>query len=160
MNHFIRTATASALSAFLFGCASPIPSPDIIGLDKASLLQKLGKPLRESIYEQGERWDYSRGPDGLNTYFIYIDKNDKVSRYEQVLTDTNFDRIKPGMTKAEVIQIIGDPPKRHSIGRDRGYVWSYRSFSTICIWFQVEFSTEDVVRSAGYNRRPSGIPCR
>lgn len=148
------------VSALSLGCTASLPTPDIIGLDRITVIEKLGKPNRESVKNDGVRLDYSRGPDGLNTYFVYLDKNGKVRDYEQALSDSNFARIARGMTKAEVIEIIGDAPKQHIIARDRGYVWSYRSFSTICIWFQVEFSPEDIVRSTGYNRRPTGMPCR
>jgi hypothetical protein len=150
----------SSVSALILGCTASLPNPDIIGLDRARVIEKLGQPNRESAKNDGVRLDYSRGPDGLNTYFVYLDRSGKVKDYKQVLSDSNFARIAPGMTRAEVIEIIGDAPKQHLIARDRGYVWSYRSFSTVCIWFQVEFSLEDIVRSTGYNRRPTGMPCR
>lgn len=160
MKHISKPLISLTLLLSLFGCTTSSPTPSIIGLDKSSLLQSLGKPIRVSTHGDGERWNYSRGTDGLSTYFIYIDREGKVSRYEQVLSDANFDRIKSGMTQDEVIKILGDPPKRHPLGRERGYVWSYRTFDTICIWFQIEFRPDDVVRSTGYNRRPTGIPCR
>lgn len=149
-----------ALSILLCACVAPTPSSSIIGLDKASLVKQVGKPQREGIYADGERWDYSRGHYGVFTYFVYFDSNGMVSRYEQVLSEKNFARIKPGMTKADVIQMIGDAPKYHSIARGRGYVWSYRNLSPECIWFQIEFDPEDVVRSTGYNRRPQIAACR
>ncbi len=130
------------------------------GKSRGEILAKFGKPMRSSLAPDGERLDYSRGPDGLNTYFLYLNHEGKVTRIEQALSENNFNRIQTGMSQSEVIEILGDPPKRHIIGRERGYVWSYRNFSTTCIWFQIEFTPEDIVRSAGYNRRPTGIPCR
>jgi len=150
-----------ALSALLSACVAPTPSSSIIGLDKASLVKQLGKPQRERSYPEGERWDYSRGLEGIFTYFVYLDSNGIVSRYEQVLSEQNFARIKQGMTKADVIDIIGEAPRQHGIARGRGYVWGYRNFwYPGCIWFLVEFDAEDVVRSAGYSRRPQLAACR
>jgi hypothetical protein len=149
------------LSALLSACVAPVPTTAIIGLDKPALLQKLGKPKRESVYLDGERWDYSRGHEGIFMYFVHIDSEGRVARYEQVLSEENFARIKPGMTKAEVIDIIGEGPRYNGIARGRGSVWSYKNFwSSVCIWFQVEFDADHVVRSTGYNRRPTIAACR
>ena len=149
------------LSALLSACGSLVPTAEVIGLDKTELLQKLGKPKREGVYLDGERWDYSRGHEGIFMYFVYIDRGGKVVRYEQVLSEENFARIKPGMTKAEVIDIIGEGPRYNGIANGRGYVWSYKNFrSSVCIWFQVEFNADHVVRSTGYNRRPIIAACR
>ena len=156
----LTTIMLLALSVLLCACVAPVPSSSIIGLDKASLEKQLGKPQRQGVYSEGERWDYSRGHYGVFTYFVYLDSNGIVSRYEQVLSEKNFALIKPGMTKADVIQIIGEAPKYHSIARGRGYVWSYRNLSHECIWFQIEFDPEHVVRSTGYNRRPQIATCR
>ncbi len=148
------------LPALVAGCVATSPLSVSVGDSKSEVVRQLGKPMRETALAYGERLDYSRGPDGLNTYFVYLDNEGRMSRVEQSLTDTNFSRIQAGMSQAQVIEILGDPPKRHQIGRERGYVWSYRSFSTVCNWFQIEFTPEDIVRSADYNRRPAGIPCR
>jgi hypothetical protein len=149
------------LSASLSACVTPVPTADIIGLDKPALLQKLGKPRREAVYLDGERWDYSRGHEGIFMYFVHIGRDGRVARYEQVLSDENFARIKPGMTKAEVIDIIGEGPRYNGIANGRGYVWSYKNFrSSVCIWFQIEFDPNHVVRSTGYNRRPTIAACR
>ncbi len=137
-----------------------VPLSSYVGQGKSSLIRKQGPPMRTTVLPSGERLDYSRGPDGLNTFFVYLDNAGKVSKVEQVVTEENFKLIKPGMTRDEVINTLGDAPKRHEIGRDRGYVWSYRTLSTICIWFQIEFTAENIVRSSGYNRRPTGIACR
>ena len=149
------------LLVLLAACVTPVPTTSIIGLEKPALLQKLGKPKRESVYMNVERWDYSRGYEGVFMFFVYFDRDGRVSRYEQVLTEENFARIKPGMTKTEVIDIIGEGPRYNGIARGRGYVFSYKNFwSSVCIWFQVEFDADHVVRSTGYNRRPAIAACR
>lgn len=160
MNSPIAFLRFFLLFPLIISCARPIPNSAIVGQSSLFLIETVGVPNREIAVDNGYRWDYSRGPDGLNTYFVYLDNDRKVIRVEQALTEKNFNRISSGMTTEDVIMMIGDPPKRHNIGRDRGYIWSYRSFSTMCIWFQVEFTLDGFVRSVGYNRRPSGIPCR
>ncbi len=151
---------ALALSLLLGGCVPMSPLSINARESKSEILRQLGKPMLETDLAEGQRLDYSRGPDGLNTYFVYVDKDGRMTRIEQALTETNFGRIQTGMSEVQVTEILGHPPKRHLIGRERGYVWSYRSFDTVCIWFQVEFSPDKIVRSVGHNRRPTGIPCR
>lgn len=156
----MRNFSLPILVLGLTGCVSMTSFSSYVGQSKGLLISKQGLPVRTTALPNGERLNYSRGPDGLSTYFVYLDNEGKVRNIEQVVTEENFKRIKPGMTREEVINTLGDPPKRHDIGRDRGYVWSYRSFSTMCIWFQIEFTGEDIVRSTGHNRRPTGIVCR
>lgn len=157
----LTTIMLLPLSVLLCACVAPTPSSSIIGLDKTSLVKQLGKPQREASYPEGERWDYSRGQYGVYTYFVYFDPTGTVSRYELALSEERFSRIQPGMTKEDVIQLIGEAPRRHGIARHRGYVWGYRNFwSSACLWFLVEFDAEDVVRSAGYSRRPQLAACR
>ncbi len=161
MHNKSKTIALLVASALLSACVTPVPTAAIIGLDKEALLQKLGKPTREAMSQSGERWDYSRGHEGIFMYFVHIDSDGRVARYEQVLSEENFARIKSGMTKAEVIEMIGEAPRQNKIARGRGYVWSYKNFrSSVCIWFQIEFDPNHVVRSTGYNRRPAIAACR
>ncbi len=160
MSSATKTLSKIVLVGLLAGCTALSPDFEVTGKSRTEILARLGSPMRSTPLPDGERLDYSRGPDGLNTYFIYLDREGKATRVEQVLSEANFSRIKAGMSQGEVIDILGDPPKRRIIARERGYVWSYRSFSTMCIWFQIEFAPDDIVRSAGFNRRPAGIPCR
>jgi hypothetical protein len=120
----------------------------------------LGAPTKIDRIDSGQRWQYDAGPDAIQAFFVYIDNDGYVRDSKALRSAAKFSLINAGMTKDEVIAQIGHSPKHHAIARDRGYVWSYRSFSTLCIWFQVEFSPEDIVRSTGYNRRPTGAPCR
>lgn len=98
----------------------------------------------------GKKLHFVRGPGGWDTYFVYLDDTDRVVRWEQVLTEERFDTIRSGMTQEQVIDAIGISKITNGLGRNRGYVWHYRYKTTQCRSFVVEFTPEDVVRSAGY----------
>ena len=75
-------------------------------------------------------------------------------RFEQVLTEERFARVVPDMSVKDVAQLIGRSRSTSGLARNRGFVWSYRYENPFCQWFQVEFTNEGKVRSAGYGKPP------
>ena len=102
---------------------------------------------------------FPRGPAGSHTYFVYLDDNDRVLRWEQVLTEDRFNSIQPGMTKDQIIQILGVTKIIHGLARNRGSVWHYRYETPHCKSFVIEFTPEDIIRSTEYRIR-SGRRCK
>lgn len=134
----------------LTACAGYAPHDQLVGKDRVALIASMGQPERETISEGNKKLHFVRGPGGWDTYFVYLDDNDRVVRWEQVLTEERFDTIRAGMTKEQVIETIGVSKITHGIGRNRGYVWHYRYKTTQCRSFLIEFTPEHVVRGAGY----------
>jgi len=50
---------------------------------------------------------YPRGPMGYHTYMAYIAPDGKLQHIENVMDQTSFARIRAGMTKAQVLRILG-----------------------------------------------------
>lgn len=155
------------LGTIMFGCAGYSPHqgylgqrPNVVGETREVLLSLMGHPEREQSSPDGMQvLHFPRGPAGSHTYFIYLDQNDKVMRWEQVLTEDRFDTIQPGMSKDQVIGILGITKITHGLARNRGYVWHYRYENPHCKSFVIEFALDDTVRSAGYRIR-SGRKCK
>ncbi len=143
-----------ALSAMLCACASYAPSPGFVGLSREQVIARLGAPDPDRNAQNPSRLDFPRGPMGKHTYFVYFDEEGKATRFEQVLTEERFGRIVPGMSAEDVIQLIGISRSTFGLARNRGFVWSYRYENPFCQWFQVEFTIEGEVRSAGYSKAP------
>jgi len=135
------------------GCASYGPSDESIGLDRDRIIEKLGPPTHERITESGAVLEYARGPYGRHTYFLILNSASRVDRWEQVLHERNFNKILPGATKDQVRSLIGQSFEILPLARGRGEVWSYRYETPLCVWFQIEFDQQGLVRSAG-----DGIP--
>jgi hypothetical protein len=158
MSALIKALVCLALIA-VTGCAGYAPSRQSIGQDRAALLASMGQPEREYALDGLSVLHYPRGPAGSHTYFIYLDGNNRVMKWEQVLTEERFNTISPGMTKDQVILTLGVTKINHGLSRNRGYVWHYRYETPHCKSFVIEFTPEDTVRSAGYRIR-SGRFCK
>lgn len=153
------TIAATALMALLLtGCTGYSPRDDLIGQHRAVLIARLGPPEREYPSGGMPKLHFPRGPAGWHTYFVCLDKSDRVTHWEQVLTEERFDRIRPGMSLAEVIDTIGISRIQNRLAGGRGHIWYYRYQNTQCRSFVIEFTDTDQVRGAGYIHR-SGRRC-
>ncbi len=139
----------------LSGCSSYSPTNKIIGKSRTEVIKLLGEPDPPlNLTKFPSRLDFPRGPAGKHTYFVFFDNKGFAKKFEQVLNQKNFSKIKPGMTLDEVIFILGKSKIKTSLGRKRGFFWSYRYENPLCRWFQVEFTENLIVRSAGISESP------
>lgn len=144
-----------ALSVLMFyGCSGYAPRATMLGSDVSEVVRILGTPSNELATPEGKILVFPRGPFGKHTYFVYFDQSGRMERWSQVLTEPNFDQIKPGMTQKAVIALIGASKIRDGLAFGRGYLWSWRYENSACLWFRVEFSPEDIVRSTIYQKPP------
>ena len=142
------------LVAGLVACAGYGPTQNDLGIPRSELVQRMGPPDLERQVAGQTRLEYPRGPMGRHTWFVYLDGSDRVTRWEQALTEANFMKVLPGMGDGNVSLLLGRPSERTRLARQRGDVWSYRYQNNSCLWFQVEISAEHQVRSAGYGTPP------
>lgn len=139
---------------FLGACAGYGPDKNLSGKDRAAVIALMGEPAADQKTASGSRLIYPRGPYGRHTYFVELNKDGQVIRWEQVLTEKNFKLISPGKSKAEVETLIGPSFIKTQLARNRGEVWAYRFETPFCIWFEIEFTAEGLVRSAGHGYPP------
>lgn len=154
IKHSITSVFVIALIVLLTGCAGYAPTNTMVGSGRDEIVQVLGKPTTELLTADGKLLIYSKGPFGKETFFVYLDRDGVMQRWEQVLDEKNFERIVPGITRDQVIEIIGESKDRFGLARGRGYVWNYRYINPFCFWFQIEFAADHTVRSAGYSKPP------
>lgn len=154
-----KSLALSLLVVTLSGCAGYAPTDTLIGKTRDEAISVLGKPTREMTVNGNTQLHYPRGPAGSHTYFVTIGPDNTVTRWEQVLTEENFARIKAGMNKQTVLALIGETAIQNGLARNRGYVWSYRYPTGECRSFMIEFTPEDIVRSTEFRLR-SGRQCR
>jgi hypothetical protein len=153
-HYCISVATLLATVLLLCACAGYAPDNRMLGNHRDQIIQIMGQPSTELTTPEGKVMMYPRGPFGKHTYFVYLNSDDRVERWTQVLDEKNFARIKPGMRRDEVVAIIGESKAVFGLARDRGYVWNYRYITPHCFWFQIEFASDDTVRSTGYGQPP------
>jgi len=159
MNVFKSNSLAGVLVFMLLsGCVGYAPNDRMIGESKDTVIQTLGKPSSELKSADGSILIFPRGPKGKHTFFVYLNEGGNVARWSQVLDEKNFALIKPDMHRDEVVSIIGESKDTYGLARDRGYVWNYRFVNAQCFWFNIEFTKENRVRSAGYSMPPECRP--
>jgi hypothetical protein len=97
------------LAILLGGCASYSGGGLKPGEDRLeNVLQVMGQPVISWQKPDGSvQLAFPRGPMGLETYMVYIEPDGRLRQIVNVLDDNNFARIKTGMTKDEVLHIIG-----------------------------------------------------
>ena len=150
MKNVLILLTALLLSA----CAGYSPNDRMLGSSREQVMQIIGESPTELMTPAGKVLIYPRGPFGKHTYFVYLNRDGVMESWAQVLDEKNFDRIKMGMRRDEVIATIGESKDTFGLARNRGYVWNYRYVNSFCFWFQIEFTSEDTVRSTGYSKPP------
>lgn len=80
---------------------------------ESEVRQTMGVPAMQwDLPGGGRQLAYPRGPGGFETFMVYTDAAGRLQRIVNVLDMENFARIQPGMSQAEVLQIIG-PPQPH-----------------------------------------------
>jgi len=94
---------------------------------EAEVRNQMGKPETERTFTDGsKRFEYPRGPQGLNTYMVDIDRDGKLQAITQVLTAANFAKIQPGMTEDEVRRLLGKPGQAAVFPLKPETVWSWK----------------------------------
>jgi hypothetical protein len=150
------TRASSALSALLLAaCGTYGPGKLAAGQTEADARAELGEPTaRTTLPNGGTRLDYARGPYGKHTYRVELDNGGKVASVSQLLTETNFETLRPGWSKQQVDDRLGPPSETRGGWRGLGEVWSYRyDWLSQCRWFQV-WLVDDKVREASYAPDP------
>jgi outer membrane protein assembly factor BamE (lipoprotein component of BamABCDE complex) len=135
MKLFIRRLLLLCSALLAFGCDKQGRPIEELGLDKLAkgvssegdVRAIMGKPDTVWEEEDGSRTlEYPKGPEGARTWVFIIDKNGKMQDYRQILTEENFARIKPGMSKDEVRRMLGKPRGVVQYKLKNEEVWDWR----------------------------------
>ena len=73
-----------------------------------------------------ETWEYPLGPLGVHTYMVSFGPDRAVRDVQQVLTDDNISRLRPGMSRDEVRRALGRPAGVSFSGRTDEEIWYWR----------------------------------
>lgn len=135
MKRLFRTILLLGTALLAFGCDKQGNPIQEFGLDKlakgisseSDVRMVMGQPDTVWEEEDGSRTlEYPKGPEGARTWVFMIDKTGKMQDYKQVLTEENFARIKPGMSKDEVRRMLGKPRTVVQFKRKNEEAWDWR----------------------------------
>lgn len=148
---------AGLLLVVLAGCASYGPQGLPLGSSSAAAIEKMGATTgRYALAGGGRRLEFARGPYGRDTFMLDFDAADRLTGWQQVLTEQNFYALTIGMPRDEVLLRIGHPSAMLYLPRQQHWLWSYRYVTPFCIWFQVSIDKNtDRVAELGNNFDPA-----
>jgi len=144
-NVLFLVAAAALAGCASYGGASLVPG----GSTEAEVRATMGTPALTFDEGGARRLVYPRGPLGLETYMADIGPDGRVVSVGNVLRDETFFQVRPGMTKDEILRLIGPPGETMAFPRSQTHAWDYRYMDT---WgyraiFSVTFNAQDVVVS-------------
>jgi outer membrane protein assembly factor BamE (lipoprotein component of BamABCDE complex) len=141
------TAAATTLSAAV------LPACDGLNLQElkpgistaAEVRARMGLPAAEYTNADGSiTYEYNRQPNGTNCYMITIGSDQIMQRIEQVLTEANFARVQPGMSRKDIRRLLGTAGMVTPYPANHEEVWDWRVAGTIPTeeaHFHVHFDT-------------------
>lgn len=149
-----KNAALLLLPVVMCGCAALGGPGFTLGLStQADILAQKGAPSFVWEEPDGEkRLFWTTGPNGTSTVLARIDKENRLSAYEEVLNQAHFSEIQAGMTMEQVTRMIGPPYPAWTTyfkARDE-LVWEWRycdSSSTGARFYVLFDGTSKKVRS-------------
>jgi len=146
MKNFVLSCLIAAL--MLAGCASVSPDGLKPGASADDIRAQMGAPLATYALPDGAKRLEFRGS-GARTYMLDVDASGRLVNWVQVLNETNFRNIVPGMTREQVLMTLGQPSETGPGGRMGGQIWSWHFQNTQCQWFQVAIGDDGRTSSGG-----------
>jgi len=144
-----RIAPIVVVLVLLAGCASYSGTGLKPGVaTEGAVRAAMGHPAVEFTREDGGRTlAYPRGPLGTQTYMADLGRDGRLLAIRPVLGDETFWRIQPGMTREDILHLIGPPGETMAFGLSDTDSWDYRymdNWGYLAI-FSVTFNREGIV---------------
>lgn len=122
--------------------------------DLQAVLRVMGKPaMRWDDADGSIQLSFTRGPSSPESFMVRIGKDGKLQSIRNVLVPEITEQIKPGMTKEQVLRLIGPPEQSWTIyfeARDElSWDWRYQDNSELAHFIVLFDATRGTVRSTG-----------
>lgn len=98
---------------------------------EAQVRSVMGAPALEFANGDGSRQlAYPRGPLGTQTFMADVGTDGKLVAMRGVLTDDTFYQVVPGLTRDQILRLIGPPGETMAFPRLNQVAWDYRFVDT------------------------------
>ena len=147
MIRFLLTCVAGA--ALVAGCAFPGFGAAGVqaGQSREQVIASAGRPTATvPLPGGGQRLQYSLQPMGQQAWMVDLDAAGKVTSARQVFTATEFQRIQPGWSRADVEREFGAPARDEHVGSWNGPIMTYRWYEDRDMFWHVYLDPQGVVR--------------
>lgn len=153
-----RRSLAARLAAVALAVTLPVAVVGLGGCDyfaekklvpgvhtEADVRNFMGTP--EMVREEADgtrRLEYPRSPMGSQTYFVYIDKDGKYKGMDKAMSEPYFSKVKLGMSRDDVRDILGKPTETVPLKLKNEDVWSWRyeTDGSRLMFFNVHFDQD------------------
>ncbi|UFU12516.1 outer membrane protein assembly factor BamE (plasmid) [Ideonella dechloratans] len=145
-----------ALSAVLWlaGCATCGLDPQVAQTTD-SVRAQLGEPTEAWPHSDGsQRWTYWWGAYGRQTCMADFDAQGHMQKVENVLDEAHFLQVRPGMTQAQLRELLGPPSWIWHVQYHDQTVWSYRYVNPFCDVFHVGLTPAGIVEDSAHGLDP------
>ena len=124
---------------------------------KEDVIVMMGKP--EMIWEEKDgsfKYEYPRGPAGTETFMVDVSADGKYLGMNNILTEANFARIKPGMNRDDVRRMLGKPTEtaKFPLKQEETWSWKFKGTPTPVRRFHVNMDFMGVVKSTDQSDDP------
>lgn len=139
-------ATASiavAMAATVAGCDYFAEKKLVVGQHTEQDVRKLmGTP--DLVWEEengAKKLEYPRGPMGTQTYFVHIGPDGRYLGMERALVESNFAKVKVGMSQDDVRRILGRQTETtpYALSQEEVWSWRYEGDAQATMFFNVHF---------------------
>lgn len=155
----LKKLLAGLLSGLI---AALLPACDGINLPKLKpgvttaqeVRRIMGPPTMEWSDADGTRtWEYARTPGGIVNYMIDFGADQVLREVRQVLTDENFARVSPGMSRDEIRRLLGQPANEMAFPLKKEIVWDWKiiGVANTPAYFNVHFNEDGRVLRTSTN---------
>ena len=164
-NSLPRRAAQLVFAALLSACAGYGGSGLKPGLStRSDVLGSMGEPdLRWKDADGREQLAYTRGPEGTETYMVYLAADGRLERIEAVLEPGHFARIEPGQSdQAAVLRLLGPPQPQMTVhfrhSGETAWRWRFCDSLSRQALFSVVFDADTGLVRSTYQRPDYRFP--
>ena len=122
--------------------------------------KQFGDPVTLTVLPDGSRvFDYPRQPEGWTNYVITIGPDGRMSSLRQLLNPDNFARVRPGLERQEVRNLLGRPAqmKRYDLKNEEVWDWRFKQDGQQSMLFSVTFGPDGKVLGTAIGDDPREI---
>ena len=122
----VRSLLFLIVCAAIAGCATNVQRAVSPGMSADEVSARVGKPVAEGRLANNEAyWDYTREPHGY--YRVTFGPDERVRELRDLHTEQNFLNLQPGMTRSQVVALVGVAPDYLKQAYGNGTrSWTYR----------------------------------
>jgi len=148
-----RLLAAFATTLLLAGCGTSAYNANGLqpGATRQDALSRMGNPTRVVPIANGERMQYSEQPFGHYVWMVDLDAAGKVTGVRQVMSEAEFNRIRPGQwTRDDVEREFGPPAQVDGVASWNGPIYTYRwrDLDRADMFYWIYFDRQGVVQRA------------